>query len=101
MAAVAVVPKPNKEDYSLPKCYRPIALLKCLDKLLEKVIAKHLTFDITSLSLIPSSQFGACPHSSTVDAGLCLTHDVESAHTLGSVQYVVHSSLTSKDSLTT
>jgi hypothetical protein len=36
----AVVPKPGKEDYSLSKCYLPIALLECLGKLLEKVIAK-------------------------------------------------------------
>jgi hypothetical protein len=83
--AIAVVPKPGKEDYSLPKCYRPIALLECLGKLLEKVIARWLSHDITSLSLIPTSQFGAWPHSSTVDAGLCLTHDVETAHALGSV----------------
>ena len=84
-AAIAVVPKPDKEDYSLPKCYRLVALLECLGKLLEKVIAKRLSHDITSLSLIPTSQFGAHPHSSTVDAGLCLTHDVETAHLLGSV----------------
>jgi hypothetical protein len=49
------------------------------------VIAKWLSYDITSLSLIPTSQFGTCSHSSTVDAGLCLAHDVETAHMLGSV----------------
>jgi hypothetical protein len=84
-AAIAVVPKPGKKDYSLPKCYRLIALLECLGKLLEKVIVKWLSYDITLLSLIPTSQFGACSHSSTVDAGLCLAHDAETAHTLGSV----------------
>jgi Reverse transcriptase (RNA-dependent DNA polymerase) len=84
-AAITIVPKPGKEDYSLPKCYHPIALLECLGKLLEKVITKRLSYDITSLSLIPTTQFSACPHSSTVDAGLCLTHNVETAHALGSV----------------
>jgi hypothetical protein len=29
-ATVAVIPKPNRADYSLPKNYRPIALLECL-----------------------------------------------------------------------
>jgi hypothetical protein len=38
--AIAVVPKLGKEDYSLPKCYRLVALLECLGKLLEKVVAK-------------------------------------------------------------
>jgi retron-type reverse transcriptase len=80
-----VIPKPGKEDYSLPKCYRPVALLECLGKLLEKVIARHMVFDITALSLIPFTQFSTHPHSSTMDTGLCLTHDVEMAHMLGSI----------------
>jgi Reverse transcriptase (RNA-dependent DNA polymerase) len=85
LATIAVVPKPSKEDYSLPKCYRPVALLECLGKLLEKVVAKRLTYDITALGLIPTTQLGARPFSSTIDAGLCLTHDIETAHALGGV----------------
>jgi hypothetical protein len=84
-ANIAVVPKPGKEDYSLPKSYRPVALLECIGKLLEKVIARRLTHDITALRLIPTTQFGARPFSSTIDAGLCLTHDIEMAHALGGV----------------
>jgi hypothetical protein len=80
-----VVPKPGKEDYSLPKCYRPVALLKCLGKLLEKMVATCLTHDITSLHLISTTQFGAHPYFSMINTGLCLTHDVETAHTLGGV----------------
>jgi hypothetical protein len=81
---IAVVPKPGKEDYSLPKSYCPVALLKCIGKLLEKVIARHLTHNIAALKLIPTTQFGACPFS-TIDTGLCLTHDIEMAHALGGV----------------
>jgi Reverse transcriptase (RNA-dependent DNA polymerase) len=84
-ATIAVVHKPGKEDYSLPKCYCPVALLECMGKLLEKVVAKRLTHDITTLRLIPTTQFGARLYSSTVDTGLCLTHDVEMAHALGGV----------------
>ena len=39
-ALVVVVPKPNKPNYSLPKAYRPISLLECCGKLLEKIVAK-------------------------------------------------------------
>jgi hypothetical protein len=85
MATIMVVPKPGKEDYSLLKCYHPVALLECLGKLLEKIVATHLTHNITSLCLIPTTQFGTHPFSLMIDAGLCLTHDIEMAHTLGGV----------------
>jgi hypothetical protein len=59
LATIMVIPKLGKEDYSLPKCYHPVALLECLRKLLEKIIAKRLTHDISALHLIPTTQFGA------------------------------------------
>ncbi|KAK7912203.1 hypothetical protein PG985_014684 [Apiospora marii] len=37
-----VLPKRNKPDYSRPKAYRPISLLPCLSKLLEKLFANRL-----------------------------------------------------------
>ncbi|KAG2741478.1 hypothetical protein P692DRAFT_20651939, partial [Suillus brevipes Sb2] len=39
IAVISVVPKPRKADMSDPRSYRPISLLECLSKLLEKVIA--------------------------------------------------------------
>jgi hypothetical protein len=85
VATIIVILKPGKEDYSLPKCYCLVALLKCLGKLLEKIVATHLTHDITSLCLIPTTQFSAHPYSSTINASLCLTHDIKTAHTLREV----------------
>ena len=79
-AIIAVVPKQGRTDYSLPKNYCPIALLECLGKLLEKVIAKRVHHDIGALSLVPTNQFGARPHSSTIHAGLTLTHDIALTH---------------------
>jgi hypothetical protein len=38
-ATIVVIPKPNKPDYSNPKAYQPIALLNCLGKILEKLMA--------------------------------------------------------------
>ena len=35
-----IIPKRNKKDYSAPKAYRPISLLPCLSKLLERIYAK-------------------------------------------------------------
>ena len=38
-ALVAVIPKNNKKDMALPKSHRPIQLIKCLGKLIEKIVA--------------------------------------------------------------
>lgn len=78
-AVVAVVPKPRKSDMSDPCSYRPIFLLECLSKLLEKVIARRLTFEIGKFNLVPTNQFGGRDKSSVIDACLSLTHDIQAA----------------------
>jgi len=99
MAMIAVVPKPSKSDYSLPKSYRPVALLECLGKLIEKVITTRILHDVGAYNLIPTNQFGACLHSLTIHAGLALTHDITTAHTRGSCCGELQ--LNIQDSLTT
>jgi hypothetical protein len=39
-----IVPKPEKPDYSIPKAYRPVALLKCHGKILEKLFANPVAY---------------------------------------------------------
>jgi hypothetical protein len=58
-AKVVVIPKPGKMDYSAPKSYRPISLLKCLGKVLEKIIAWRLGSDVNQFNLLGPSQFGS------------------------------------------
>jgi hypothetical protein len=72
--------KPDRKDYSLPKNYRPIALLETFGKLLEKVMAKRILADVTRNTLIPINQFGGRNTSSCTDAGLAPLHDVTLAH---------------------
>lgn len=43
-AITAVIPKPKKPDYTAPKAYRPVALLNCLGKTLEKIMAWRLGY---------------------------------------------------------
>jgi hypothetical protein len=78
-SVVVVLPKPGKPRYDIPKSYRPIQLLECLGKLLEKVIAKRITFDCGKYEILPPEQFGGRSVSSCIDAGLTLTHDIEHA----------------------
>ena len=79
-AVVSIIPKPNQADYTLAKNYRPILLLECLGKLLEKVVAKIIYSDMAKHMLVPTTQFGGRNTLSTLDAGLTLLHDIQAAH---------------------
>jgi len=76
---VVVIPKPNKTPYSSPQSHRPIQLIECLGKLVEKVVAKRLSYECSRLGLIPANQFGGVASASCPDAGLVVTHDVQEA----------------------
>jgi ribonuclease HI len=82
-AVVCVIPKPNRADYTFAKNFRPISLLECLGKLLEKVVAKLLYRDMDKHQIVPTTQFGGRNVSSTLDAGLALLHDIQSAQQAG------------------
>jgi hypothetical protein len=71
-ADVVVIPKPHKPDYSLAKAYRPISLLECTGKLLEKVVANRLGTDKRNHQLIGHSQFGSQKYHSAPDAATLL-----------------------------
>ena len=84
--AIAVaLRKPNKPDYSNPRAYRLITLLECLGKILEKIVARRLTFLAGKLGLIPPNQFGGRSNSSTADAILTFINDVQAAWNHGLV----------------
>ncbi|GJE94756.1 hypothetical protein PsYK624_109280 [Phanerochaete sordida] len=74
-----VIPKPNKPDYSRAKAYRPIVLLNCLGKLLEKVIARRMQFDSQKYGLMHPCQFGGAMQHGTQDAGIQLVHNIQQA----------------------
>jgi hypothetical protein len=78
-ALVIVIPKPNRDDLTAAKNFRPISLLETISKLIEKGMSKCLLFEIDRYHLIPTTQFGTQKHSSTTDAGLTLVHDIQAA----------------------
>jgi hypothetical protein len=86
-AIVSIIPKPKRADYTLAKNFRPIYIavrvLTRLGKLLEKVVAKLIYADMSKHALIPTTQYGGRNASSTLDAGLTLLHDIQSAHQAG------------------
>jgi hypothetical protein len=75
-ATVVILNKLNKPDYSLTKAYRPISLLKCTAKLLEKIVTKRVNADIISANLLSISQFGSQPHHNAVNTIATLVHRI-------------------------
>jgi hypothetical protein len=69
-----IIPKPNKPAYSTPKAFRPIVLLK----LIEKMISNRFQFDMIKYDRVNPNQMGGVRQHSTEDAGLFLTHLVRS-----------------------
>ena len=67
-----IIPKPGKPDYSIPKAYRPIALLNTLGKLLTKILVNRLQHDAIVLNILHRDQYGGIQGHSTIDAGLVL-----------------------------
>lgn len=72
-AITIIIRKNGKDDYSNPNAYRPIALLSCLGKILEKIIMSRITFWAESKNLIAPGHMGGRRNHSTDDALLILT----------------------------
>jgi hypothetical protein len=74
---MVVIPKPNKPDYSAVKAYCPIALLNCIGKVLEKLMATRLSLMAESHNILHADQIGGRPKCSAIDAAMALMHEVE------------------------
>jgi hypothetical protein len=56
----------KKGDTSLPSNYRPISLLSCVGKLIERIVYKHVYTHLVDNNLIYKYQSGFLPKHSTV-----------------------------------
>ena len=78
-----ILKKLEKPDYSLPKAYRIITLLNCLDKVAEKIIAIRLSHISQVTDLLDMDQMGGRKQRSAIDAVITLTHNIELAKNQG------------------
>ncbi|KDN61464.1 hypothetical protein CSUB01_11710 [Colletotrichum sublineola] len=58
-AKIIPLKKPNKDDYTIAKAWRPISLLSTLGKVLEAVMAERISHAVETYGLLPTSHFGA------------------------------------------
>lgn len=78
-AEVVILPKLGKRDRSLPKSYRPIALLSCLGKGLERLQARRIAYLALEAQILSRDQCGAISKRSATDLTTALACDVEEA----------------------
>lgn len=78
VAEVILLPKPAR-DLTTAKGWRPISLLSCLGKGLERLVAKRMAWLAIKHRVVPKQLFGALPGRSAVDLVSCVIHDAEAA----------------------
>ena len=77
-AQMRPIPKKGKDKRD-PTSYRPISLLSCVGKLLEKIINKRLLWHLEENSALAPTQTGYRQHHSTEDQLAFLTQEIEDA----------------------
>ncbi|OAQ58954.1 reverse transcriptase [Pochonia chlamydosporia 170] len=88
-AEVAMIPKLNKRDLSDVSAWRPISLLSCLSKGLERVIGRRLAYLAVKYKVLHPNQAGALPKRSATDIVTALIYDVERALGNGKIATLV------------
>jgi hypothetical protein len=78
-AKIIPLKKPNKEDYTIAKAWRPISLLATLGKILESVVAERISHAVETYGLLPASHFGARKQRSAEQALLLLQEQIYTA----------------------
>ena len=78
-AEVVMLRKPNKKDFSNPRSWRPIALLSCLGKGLERLVARRIANTALLHGVVSPQQAGALPTRAASDLLACLTHEIKHA----------------------
>ncbi|KAJ6436839.1 reverse transcriptase [Purpureocillium lavendulum] len=53
-----VIRKQGKDDYTIPKSYRPIALLNTIGKVMDAIIATRLSYIAETYQLLPATHMG-------------------------------------------
>nr|XP_036581842.1 zinc knuckle [Colletotrichum truncatum]KAF6790285.1 zinc knuckle [Colletotrichum truncatum] len=63
-----VLRKPGKDNYTVPKAYRPIALLNTVGKIMDAIIAERLSYLAETYNLLPKNHMGGRRQRSTEHA---------------------------------
>ncbi len=78
-ADVIMLRKNDKKDLTSVRSWRPISLLSCLGKGLERLVARRVAETAVQRRVLSPQQAGALPKRSATDLLACLTHEIEHA----------------------
>ena len=78
-AEILILPKSGPRDRTLSKSYRPIALLSCLGKGLERLMARRLSYWALRLQILAQDQCSAVSKRLASDLTTALACDIEEA----------------------
>ncbi|KAI1006649.1 hypothetical protein K3495_g1566 [Podosphaera aphanis] len=82
LAEFVLLPKTDR-DLTTVKGWRPIALLSCLGRGLERLLAKRMAHLAVTYDVVGSQQFGALLKRSETNLVSCVVHDIEEARAAG------------------
>ncbi len=85
---IVPIPKPDR-DHSVCKNHRPIALLSCAGKLLERIVARRVAWFVREHKLISPRQAGFQQWHNTYELLLRLTETIAHSFKCNSVTYAV------------
>ncbi|KAJ3454128.1 hypothetical protein MRS44_018022 [Fusarium solani] len=88
-AEVVMIAKPGRRDLTKPRAWRPISLLSCLGKGLERLTARRLAWAAIHYQVLHPQQAGALPKRSATDLVTALIHDIEEAFACNKVATLV------------
>ena len=81
LAEVTMLPKTGKKDKTSVRSWRPIALLSCISKGLERTIARRVAWTALTSGILSPQHGGALPKRSAMDLVAAFTHEIETAFT--------------------
>jgi hypothetical protein len=72
----AVLRKPDKANYAVPKAYQPIALLNTIGKIMDAAIARRLSYLVETHHVLPPTRMGGRKHRSIKHALHAVTTNI-------------------------
>jgi ribonuclease HI len=87
-STTVVLRKPGKDNYTMAKSYRPIALLNTVGKTLDAILARRISYVAEAYQLLPTNHLGGRKATSTEHAAHLLIESIYASRPLSSAHHI-------------